>query len=167
MRLVGSLWRFWGTRGHSVEGLRWSRCALQHVHASPSLRARALTGAGSLEYNVGDAHASARALAEALELYEDVGDARGAAFVLVDRAWALFEVGELDAAREHAETGLARARELGERWTEAYALQLLGSISEDTDEARALLADAETIFWKPEIGTSPTSALPTEAGWRS
>ena len=148
LRLVGSLWRFWGTRGHSVEGLRWTRRALKQVHASPSLRARALTGAGWLEYNVGDAHASARALAEALELYEDVGDARGAAFVLVDRAWALFEVGELDAAREHAETGLARARELGERWTEAYALQLLGSISEDTDEARALLADAETIFWE-------------------
>lgn len=78
LRLAGSLWLFWYTRGHLGEGREWlGRGLAASGTAMPGVRAKALDGAGWIAMFQGE-YAAARALLErALSLYRGLGDADG------------------------------------------------------------------------------------------
>lgn len=70
LELTGALWRFWFMRSYFVEGSQWLERALQIIGngATPTLRAKALTGAGLLAYYQNDFDQAKSKLEECLAL---------------------------------------------------------------------------------------------------
>ena len=78
LRLAGSLWLFWHTRGHSGEGRRWLESGITRAgDRNPRLKARALNGAGWISIFQRDYEASESLLTEGAALYREIGDAEG------------------------------------------------------------------------------------------
>jgi predicted ATPase/DNA-binding SARP family transcriptional activator/DNA-binding CsgD family transcriptional regulator len=83
LRLAGSLWLFWHTRGHGGEGRRWLGLGIKKAgDENARLKARALTGAGSIAMFQRDYEMSESLLAEGAALYREVGDAEGVGMCL-------------------------------------------------------------------------------------
>lgn len=79
-RFVGVLWRFWQLRGHIVEGLDWHRRVLNMTGTTPpTVRARALDGAGALTSIAGHHEAAVTFWDEAIRLRRQTGDPAGLA----------------------------------------------------------------------------------------
>jgi predicted ATPase/DNA-binding SARP family transcriptional activator/DNA-binding CsgD family transcriptional regulator len=78
LRLAGSLWLFWYTRGYSGEGRRWLESSIKEAgDGDARLKAKALNGAGSIAMFQRDYEASESLLAEGAALYKEVGDTEG------------------------------------------------------------------------------------------
>lgn len=132
-RFVGALWRFWFLRGHFHEWDRWWRllASLPEPYESLpllALRAKVLLGRAFLaHYETDQAEATVRG-EECLDLYRRMPDDWGSAASLVIVGAAEEGHGGEAPAASRLETGVAQARDVGDPWLLAWALQLLGDV---------------------------------------
>ncbi len=145
-QLAGTLWWFWGVRGHFSEGRGWTRRAMLAADGmSAPASAGVLRARANFAFLQGD-YARARSLAnEAAGAYRQLG-------LLVDAVWlqgleaiAIQYQGDLTQARNMLEDALRIARPLNHAWTAAWMLRNLGRIAhdiEDDEEAVKLLEES-------------------------
>jgi predicted ATPase/DNA-binding SARP family transcriptional activator/DNA-binding CsgD family transcriptional regulator len=149
LRLAGALARFWEIRSHHLEGSRWIKAALRHSdHADRSVRAKALSEAGTFAWHRGDYEQATVFHGEALEIYRQVGDEANAAFALLCLGVQDLEQGEHERAKPFFEEALALSRELGYKRTIVYALHNLGEVARHTghyEQARELGMEAVSV----------------------
>lgn len=153
LRMIGTLWEFWLTRGYWSEGRVWMTDILQRAGTVPSLparvRAQALNGAGLLAYVQGDQQAANVYLQEGLRLFQELGDQFGEAWVLNHLGQTLSISGKLEQAMLAFEASLQLFHALGADWNSAWVLFNLGDISlqkEETDHALQLFSEARDLF---------------------
>jgi predicted ATPase/DNA-binding CsgD family transcriptional regulator/Tfp pilus assembly protein PilF len=129
LRLAGTLWRFWYTRGHFSEGRRWLEAGLERdsTNAQTSAQAvKALGGLGSLAMAQGD-HASALpALEQGLALAHSLEDTPGAAHIVNVIGVIYNRQNDLERARDAFGQSLELRRKLSDDWGVANALSNLG-----------------------------------------
>jgi predicted ATPase/DNA-binding SARP family transcriptional activator/DNA-binding CsgD family transcriptional regulator len=126
LRLGGVLWRYWGLRWHSAEGLAWLETTLALPTATRSpLRARAALGAGELARRLVDFPRARTLLEESLEISRAGGDAAGIAWALAYLANLLGMTGDAAASRSYARESLALFRTLGDKLGMARTLNVL------------------------------------------
>jgi tetratricopeptide (TPR) repeat protein len=119
----------------------------------PHLRARALTGAGTLANRTGDYAESERLHRASAPLYREAGDERGYAFALNCVAVQLWRQGQIDGARAYCEESLAQSRTLGDQWSRSAALVNLGGLAmESGDSERAQVHYDEALIYAREAG---------------
>jgi non-specific serine/threonine protein kinase len=163
LRLAGSLWRFWFTRRHLVEGSRWlDEClALQgSSRVKPETRAKALNGAGNLAHARGDLARAAALHQESLAVRRALDDRRGIAISLNSLANVAVDRGDYTTARALHEESLALRRELGDRRGIAIALNNLSVIARDqADWERAATLSRESVGVFRELGDKQGVAL--------
>jgi len=133
MLAVGALWRFWTTRGHLVEGVRWSRRVLDNGdtssdHGFQSARGKALLSAGILEQFVGEFERANGYLTEALECCRASGNTAIMASVENNLGNVAELTGDLELACRHWEASLQLRRELNDRSGAAVALHNLAGV---------------------------------------
>jgi len=133
VRLAGSLWRFWYTRGHLSEGRAWLEESLEAARGSreaiPALdMAKAHTGAGVLATMQGDYPRAGAHCEESLRLYRALNDRQGMAVALNILGNLAINQGRYDRALELSEESLALQRELGHQRGIALALNNLGFV---------------------------------------
>jgi predicted ATPase/DNA-binding SARP family transcriptional activator len=98
LRLVAALRWFWLYGGHVVEGLRWFAQALEACPQRDSLRARALTAAGTLEFRRGRHAGNFEHYPELLDVERERGDRTGLARALLLTAVCAFMTSRWDEA---------------------------------------------------------------------
>lgn len=127
LRLVGTLWPFWVTRGYWSEGRHWLTYALaQSPNAPAELRAAALLGAGVLARAQGDLILGVSLLESSLGLYRGLGDPHGIAQVLDHLAWVAQDQGAYDQMTRFASESVLLMRRLGDTRGIASPLNHLG-----------------------------------------
>jgi len=145
LRLCAALSRFWMIRGHSAEGIRLTRLALDRAPGRTTARAYALRALGSLATAQSDAAAARPPLEEALAIFRERGDREGIGRVTNDLGTTRKALGDREGARRAFEESLAIARERGEPRAIAPVLNNLGALAwalDENDRARALLDEA-------------------------
>jgi DNA-binding CsgD family transcriptional regulator len=127
LRLASSLWTFWLARGYLGEGRRWLEEALAGCGTSPpTVRAKALNGAGVLADYQGD-YAQAEALfTEGLGLSRRTGDERCTASALCGLAHVARQRGDYAFAQLNFEQALDIYSRLGDRQGVARTQNRLG-----------------------------------------
>jgi predicted ATPase/serine/threonine protein kinase/DNA-binding CsgD family transcriptional regulator len=129
LRLSGALWRFWWRRGHLSEGRHFLEQALfASEKVVPSVRAKALNGAGvitGLQGDFGQAEALCR---ESLALLRELRDTAGIAIALWMLGYMAMARSNYAVARTLAEEALALSREIGDTWGIASSLDILASV---------------------------------------
>lgn len=108
MRLTGSLWKYWKTRGQLDEGRRRTETALQRGDpADSNIRARALDGAAALAWSQNDYQSSERLAHEALDMARRLGNQE-------QEAWSLCRLGlnALSRANQNAVAHFHAARSI-------------------------------------------------------
>ncbi|MGH2345516.1 MAG: ATP-binding protein, partial [Chloroflexota bacterium] len=159
LRLGGALWRFWRVHGRSHEGLavlgellahrRSSRC----MEVSDPIRAKALSGAGTLAAHVGDFIQATTLLEESMALYRVLDDRPGLAGALVGWGAAIYWQGAHERATVVLEEGIALYRDLGDRQRLPEALHYLGMImlaQGNLDQATALIEESMAVCKEQE-----------------
>jgi tetratricopeptide (TPR) repeat protein len=127
LQLAGALSRFWSARGHAREGRGWFEATLANdAQASPSLRARALHGAGLLAAYEGDVARSVTLYEEALAVRRSLGDARGTAALLSNLGISAAVQGNYGRAVTLEEEAQRLFQDLGDRYGVAHSLLILG-----------------------------------------
>ncbi|HEX5504168.1 MAG TPA: BTAD domain-containing putative transcriptional regulator [Thermomicrobiales bacterium] len=154
LRLGGALWRYWGVRWHSAEGLAWLEAALALPAAARSpLRAPAALGAGVLAMRLVDCDHARALLEEALALARAAGDRRGCAWALIYQDPVLGWVGDYAGGRARAEEALALFRAVGDKLGLAQTLNTLAEHARfGGDDARAAAYYAEALALERELG---------------
>ena len=146
LRLVGTLWPFWVTRGYWSAGRHWLTYALaQSPDAPAELRAAALLGAGVLARAQGDLILAASLLESSLGLYRGIGDPHGIAQVLDHLAWVAQDQGTYDQMTTFATESVLLMRRLGDTRGIASPLNHLGlqALSRgDYDQAAAFYGES-------------------------
>lgn len=138
LRLVGSLWPFWEARGYLREGRRWLAAALAMPGVTPpTLRGKALRGAGLLATWQADYAAVWALHEESLALYRALGDKDGIANTLENLGLVARERGDYPAAWSLHEESLTIRRSLGDRRGIAGALNNLGLVARGRGEYAA------------------------------
>jgi predicted ATPase/DNA-binding CsgD family transcriptional regulator len=166
VRLAGTLWRFWWTRGHLAEGRRRLEAVLISTVVSPRERARALYGAGSLAGEQGDYAAATAHLEAALTLFRESGDLRGEALALTDLGLIARDQGAPDRAEEYHRTALALRRAAGERRGVAVSLSNLAGLAMirgDYEGAEVAFAEAVGAFRALDDRRSLATAVSMQA----
>jgi diguanylate cyclase (GGDEF)-like protein len=149
-RISVGIWRFWATRGHSVEGREWiTRVLAKHGPLPPALQARLLYAAGSAATDQGDVGAAEallqRSLAGARAIDERTVMAQSLRMLGEIRTMA----GKYEQARRLHEESLALARAESDPYGIACALGDLGDIAirlGNLDAARALVSESLALF---------------------
>jgi predicted ATPase/class 3 adenylate cyclase len=155
LRISTALTRFWEVRGHWTEALRWFEQSLERASGAPEqLRGPALVSAsfmafyrGSLE--VARAYAQ-EGLAAARAARDEVSEARGMRFLAVIEQRS----GNEDAALDLAERAVALSRKTGVGADLAFALQVLGRLTSDPDEAGVFFSEGLSVARAAEDGVS-------------
>lgn len=149
LRLVGALWPFWEARGYLREGRRWLAAALAMPGTTlPTLRGKALRGAGLLVTWQADYAAAWTLHEESLALYRALGDQDGIANTLENLGLVARERGDYPAAWSLHEESLTIRRSLGDWRGIAGALNNLGLVARgrgDYAAARVLFDEGLTI----------------------
>ncbi len=152
LRLAGALWHYWEIRGSFTEGRDWLERALARG-GTPTWRARALTGSGTMAWCQGDHAQAVVRHREALTLYRELGDKRGIAFALNNLGVQALAQGEYRQAAALYEESLARYRELDDRRWIAYVLNNLGVVAQyQGDYRRATRLYQESLEIRRELG---------------
>jgi predicted ATPase len=131
LRLAGSLWWFWFSRDHHVEG----RARLAQVLSRPEAaartvaRAKALNAAGFMQWDRGDHAEACHLLQEALEIGRELGDTRSIAVSLHHLGSVAMSEGGYGLARSLLEQSLAVWRELKDKHSISWSLFTLGDIA--------------------------------------
>src|SRR6266536_3474864 len=130
LRLGGSVWLFWLTRGYWSEGRRWLESALAaSMESDPRLRFDALWGAGLLAVWQGDLERGRAAADELLALAAETDSSRARAIGVHIAGLVATKRGDWDhAAQLHAESAQL-ARELGDSWLLSIAVNNLGDVA--------------------------------------
>ena len=127
LRLATSLAAFWEAQGHLEEGLGWLNQALAAAQdADPATRGQAMFSASRLAGQRGDAAEASVLLQDSLPLFRLGGDLRGQIFALSHLGNAAARRGEASRVEELGAESVARARELGDPWYLAMALNNYG-----------------------------------------
>ena len=127
LRLATSLAPFWEARGHLEEGLGWLGQALAAAEeADPATRGWAMFHAARLAGLRGDAAEESALLQDSLPLLRLGGDLRGQIFALSHLGNAAARHGEASRVEDLGAESVARARELGDPWYLAMALNNYG-----------------------------------------
>jgi tetratricopeptide (TPR) repeat protein len=135
LRLAGSLWLFWFSRGYLREGRAWLERLLATEDATgkstvaPAVRAKALDGAAWLAYVQTDYEQVIPRAEASLALARDLGDDLGCAIALTSLGCVALDRGEYSEALPLLEESLARARAAADSWGIAVALINLGLLS--------------------------------------
>jgi predicted ATPase/DNA-binding XRE family transcriptional regulator len=154
LRLAGGIGQFWDRRGHLSEGRAWMDRLLeldrsQPTKSGPSVRGKALNGAGALASRQGD-YQRARALhEEALALQRSLGNRRGEAITLNNLGTVAQEQGDHVRAIALYEESIAIKRELSDPRTIAVSLCNLGDVLRDRgafERAEALYVESRGLF---------------------
>ncbi len=155
LRLSAALWPFWQARSYFEEGRRWLKEVLdrsQDRNISPSIRAKALEGAGVL-FSLSDYHASLAYHQENLRLRYILNDQAGLAAALKDSAWLALHYNDFEQAKSLGGESLAVTRKLGDKAGEAAALFVLAIAAyfESEKELAARLSQECLEIWQ-ELG---------------
>jgi predicted ATPase/transcriptional regulator with XRE-family HTH domain len=154
LRLCGALWRFWEMHSHLKEGRRWFDMALERGSAaSPDVRAKALSGAGTLAKYQGDFALARLLFDESLALRRELGDKKGIAASLNNLGILAWNVGDYPTARLLFGESLAAWQEIGDKQSIAGSLSNLASVCRhlgDADEARRF--QEESLALMRELG---------------
>ena len=121
--------------------------------------ATALRNAGEILQLLGNTAAAKRTYEQALSLIKRTKDQLEAARLHNDLAYLNFLTGHNDAARQHCQTALTAARNLHERSVEADALYLLGESFYNTDLAKAIALQQQSLAISRELGQQRGQAL--------
>ena len=150
--IAGALWRFWYTRGHLTEGMRWLEQTIEAYRtipgAPPAPLALALTGAGGIAWAQGDYPRAVALNTESLALARELDDQPSAARTLNLLGVIARQTGELERARTALEESLAIWRELGDQQGSFRALNNLALVAtqrHDDAAARALFTASLTL----------------------
>lgn len=155
LRLAGSLWRFWETRGHYATGRSAIEEALSRgaVKERTEARAKALAGAGGLAWGLADYTQASAYHQESLEIHREHGNKTGIAASLNNLGAVAYQLGDYAEARSKYEESLAIKREQGDKQGVARSLNNLGLVTYeqgDYDTARSLYEESLAI--KRELG---------------
>ena len=145
LRLATSLAAFWEARGHLEEGLGWLGQALAAApDANPAARGQAMFYASRLAGQRGDAAEESALLQNSLPLFRQGGDLRGEIFALAHLGIAAARSGQVSRAMDLGAESVARARDLGDPWYLAMALNnygwnrvMSGDVGNQTEELLA------------------------------
>jgi predicted ATPase/class 3 adenylate cyclase/Tfp pilus assembly protein PilF len=130
LRLAGALWRFWSVRGYSEEGRKWLTGAMERSNdVSPSVRAKALDGAGILAWSQGDYVLARTLYKESLVIRKEVDDKGGIAYSLGNLGSVAYHQGDFTQAQTLFEESLILHRELGDKRGIANSLGNLGLVA--------------------------------------
>ncbi|HET7035884.1 MAG TPA: BTAD domain-containing putative transcriptional regulator [Thermomicrobiaceae bacterium] len=129
LRLAAALARFWELRGHLTEGRAWMRRVLANPGGSAALRAKVLTGAGTLAWREGDNRGAATLHQECLELYRQLGETGGMALALVNLGAQALNQKDYDHAEKLVAESLSLARQVQDDNIIVMALTNLGLIA--------------------------------------
>ena len=155
LRISTALTRFWEVRGHWSEALRSFEQALERASGAPDhLRAPALVSASFMAFYGGRLD-GARAFAEeglaaARRVGDEVSEARGMRFLAVTEQ----QSGNKDAALNWANRAVALSRKTGVGADLAFALQVLGRLTSDPDEAGAVFSEGLSVARAAKDGVS-------------
>jgi tetratricopeptide (TPR) repeat protein len=129
LRLTGTVWLYWLTRGHWTEGRRSLEAALSLASERELAHAEdALWGAALLAQWQGDDETALGHATHLLELCRACGSTRGEAIALELIAIIATREGEFDRARHLFEESLVMAREVGDDWLTTVVLNNLGDV---------------------------------------
>ena len=139
LRLSAALWRFWWQRGYLSEGIAWFDQLLQRDQPVPStIRARALNGAGNLNWTRGNLEESWRLHTECLALRRELGDEAEIAKSLNNLGLVATYLEREAEAVAYFEESLAMHRRIGQPRPVAGVLVNLGElVMQQGDLARA------------------------------
>lgn len=136
LRLAGSLWRFWSTRGYVGEGLRWLEVAIASPKAeSTPVLAKALNGAANLAREQGDYGKAEVLHKRSLNISREHLGRHATAEALNNLGLVALYQGHLDTAQTYCEEGLALFRETGDQGGVAAALNNLGNLARERGES--------------------------------
>jgi non-specific serine/threonine protein kinase len=157
VRMATALVPFWSERGHLSEGRGWLQRTLAASGTSlpAPVRAKALSGAGTLAMLQIDTPAARALLEQSLALWRALRNAQGTADVLSRLAHAVHLGGDIAAMVALGEESLALYRQLDDRRGMAGALGQLGHAAwhrQELASARALLAEALALLQELEHG---------------
>ena len=139
LRLVGSVWQYWATRGHWTEGRQLIRDALRFGDvAEPEHVAEALWGAAVIAVWQGDYDESERCADRILGLAREFGLPFHEAIAIQTQGMAAHGRVVLDRARSFYERSLELARAVDDPWLLSVATNNLGVLDfEEGDLERA------------------------------
>ncbi len=114
LRLAGALWKFWLVCGHNAEGSQWLKRLLEEFpNVEPSVRSRALAGAGALANQRADYGAAESFYRERLAIEQAAGNRHLVAVTLGSLGNVASFVNDLAHARDLYEQSLEHFRALG------------------------------------------------------
>ncbi len=169
LRLAGALWPFWRMRFHAGEGRDWLERAL--AAGPPGVtpaRARALLGAGTLAWALGDYADAGSRLAKAQMLMRELNDEVGEGRVLLALGRLAWDEGETGRARKRFEAALALFEQAGNSHGTAmclHGLALVAYKADDYDRAAKLFEqalgvwDALSYAWVSPVAFQDTSPM--------
>jgi predicted ATPase/class 3 adenylate cyclase len=150
LRLGGALWRFWWLRGDIGEGRGQLESLLrQEAPVSPTVRAKALNGAGVLAESQGDLETADRFHRESLDISRRIGDAQCVAWSLNNLGVVAINQGDFARAEALLQENLAMAEEAGDLASIATALIDLSQIAHvqgDYAQATTLTSRSLSLF---------------------
>jgi predicted ATPase/DNA-binding SARP family transcriptional activator len=128
LRLAGGLWSYWDISDQIAEGDRWLGRALDACPEGgpPRRRARALSGAGTMAFYLGEFHKALSCHQQALELYRQAVDVPGEVFTLNNVAMSFGELGEEEKCLEMLEACLSQARQASLKKMICFAASNIG-----------------------------------------
>lgn len=144
-----SLFHFWVIRGHAAEGLGWYEQILNQPSLPPGVESRALVGAGTMRYALGELGRARLELRRAVALARDARDLRMLAQASYVSGHAELAGGDVDAARELFTSSLEHFRALGMPWGAGGALSGLAWVAlveGDAGQVERLLDDATVVL---------------------
>jgi predicted ATPase/class 3 adenylate cyclase/DNA-binding SARP family transcriptional activator len=160
LRLAGSLYRYWKTRGHWREGTLWYAGLLGG--SQPDKRtlatAKAQNGAAHLAYIQAE-YSTAQALSEeSLAICLDLGERREAAVALCNLGGLAMDRGEYSAARNYFQESRVIRKEIGDKRglsDSLFTLGLAAYYQGDLSAADSLYDESQTICQeiKDRLGT--------------
>ncbi len=161
LRIEAVVWRFWGIRWHSSEGLSWIEDTLSLRGAARTLsRARAATGAGELARRILDFDRAIALLEEALDISRSLNDPFGIAWSLAYLANALGMAERFDESRARARESLPLFRELDDKLGQARTLNTLAEDARLTgDYATAATYYREALGLDRQLGDEQGMAI--------
>jgi non-specific serine/threonine protein kinase len=146
LRLAAALREFWDVHDQFAEGRMWlERFVTPEPGTPPTLKTKALNGAGILAHRQGDYESVAALCGEALTLSQAHGDGREAARALHFLAHAAQGKGEYARGAALLERSVAAARGAGDKHELASALTCSGDAARsegDYDRAARLIEEA-------------------------
>jgi len=168
--------RVWQAAAHRLIGMAYQRqfripearrsleTALDTYRQSHKPKGCALTlqTLGHIETSVGNYRVAIETYRQAYEIYEQMGDLHGRATEALNLAFAAGAQADFVAQAQYAQQALTQARQIGDSYLEAIALQDLGESARETGDfgrASQYLQDAWSLLSDPTLLEERTGIL--------